>query len=179
MYSPIDASQLSIPMNMAMSGGQKTHAYWLFRYANSVITSSDGRFASGFTTINKAVCDAICNFVLTPRGAQPIISGRRLILKAIYPVANFIAACANREEAIIRGSFINAKDPFGAPRLRCDLHLYPRFDSIKNTSGLFKRIVVVIISHLAALALLSLQQLSSRETFARRSLRALFFILIP
>jgi len=56
------------------------------------------------------VRDAICNFALTPRGTQPIISGRRLILKAIYPMANFIAACTNREEAIIRGSFINAED---------------------------------------------------------------------
>jgi len=75
------------------------------------------------------VRDAICNFSLTPRGAQPVISGR-LILKAIYPMANFIAACANREEAIIRGSFINAEDPFGASRLHYDLHLYPRSDSI-------------------------------------------------
>lgn len=78
---------------------------------------------------------AICNFALTPRGAQPVISGRRLILKAIYPVANFIAACANREDAIIRGSFINAKDPIGALRLHCDLHPDPRSDFIKNTSN--------------------------------------------
>jgi len=76
------------------------------------------------------VRDAICNFTLTPRGAQPVISSCRLILKAIYPMATFIAACANREEAIIRGSFINAEDPFGASRLHYDLHLYPRSDSI-------------------------------------------------
>jgi len=83
-----------------------------------------------FTTINKTVRDAICNFALTPRGAQLVISGRGLTLKAIYPMANFIAACANREEAIIRGSFINAEDPFGASRLHYDLHLYPRSDFI-------------------------------------------------
>lgn len=37
--------------------------------------------------------------------ARRIISSRRLILKAIYPVANFIAY-ANHEETIICGSFI-------------------------------------------------------------------------
>ena len=68
---------------------------------------------------------------------QPVISGRRLILKAIYPVANFIIACANREEAIIRGSFINAKDPFDESRLHCDLHLPPRSDSIKKIHRFF------------------------------------------
>lgn len=65
--------------------------------------------------------DAICNFVLTLRDVQSVISGHRLILKAIYPVANFIA-CTNHEEAIICENFINAKDLFGATRLHYDLH---------------------------------------------------------
>lgn len=83
--------------------------------------------------------------------ARRVIS-RRLILKAIYPVANFIAY-TNREEAIICGSFINAKDSFSALRLHCNLHLDSRFDSIKNTLS-FEADARIL--RLAALALLSL-----------------------
>lgn len=122
---PTDVLQLSISTNMAISNNWKIHTYWSFR--KFVIISSNDQFARHGTTINKTVRDAIWNFALTPRGVQSIISGRRLILKAIYPVANFIVY-ANHEEAIICESFINAKDPLQRDYIMiCILIPVPRF----------------------------------------------------
>lgn len=97
--------------SLAFDTSKDSRALLIIPLRKFLITTSNDRckYGRGFATINKAVHVAVCNFTLAPRGAQPVISGRRLILKPIYPVANFIAAHTPAEEAIIRGSSVSAK----------------------------------------------------------------------